>query len=205
MSDQTDQQGEMVIYICSDCRERNLTDQTQFNNCIKCNEVYCLHYASTIDPRYCTNCLHDVKVTEEIIKKTESHYNEQTDKVYSRTRTAKRIVLGGMHWLFQSRKISTLTDLELEIAIEYHRDLLSQMLYEREERRAKKAHRNAGVKINFVGSVKTTTSESIEVKFKKVKQAVKNDPNQKLADALAQLQQLGYSADMIAKMVSGRK
>ena len=128
--DQTPQPPDITI--CMVCREKNLTDQVVFNNCLKCNEVYCLHFASTIDPAYCTNCLHDVQITEEVITKTETHYNEQTDTLITRTRKAKRVTLGGMHWLFQARKISMMTDLELGLAIEYHGDIQRAMILERD-------------------------------------------------------------------------
>lgn len=193
----------ITINICSICRERNLTDQTQFNNCSKCGQIYCLHYSSTIDPQYCTSCLYDVSIKEEIISKTETHYNEETDQLYTRTRKAKRITLGGMHWLFVARKINKLTDLELDLAIEYHRDILSQMMYERDERRSQKAHRNAGKKlpISFSNSVVQTDSQ-VEVKKTKIKQATKADPATLLANALKILQQNGLSIDEIAKMAA---
>lgn len=189
------------VQICVICREKNLTDQTQFNNCVKCQRVYCLHYSSTIDPQYCTGCLHDVQVKEEIVSKTETHYNEETDKLYTRTRKAKRISLGGMHWLFAARKIRNLDDLELDLAIEYHKDVLSQMLYERDERRSQKAHRYAGKQIKFESTVKSEST--VEVKKTKVKQATKADPMAALAEALKTLQKSGLSVDDIAKMAIG--
>jgi len=206
LSEDSGNQQPSEITICMLCREQNLTDQTQFNNCKKCNSVYCLHYASTIDPGYCTNCLYDVQVKEEIVSKTETHYNEKEDKTYQRTRKAKRISLGGMHWLFQARKIQLMTDLELELAIEYHRDTLNQMLYERDERRSQKAHRNAGkpLPLKFVGAV-TESESTVEVKRTKVKQATKADPTTQFAQAAKVLASLGLTPEMIAKLASGGK
>lgn len=195
------------ITICMICREKNLTDQVVFNNCKRCNEVYCLHYASTIDPAYCTNCLHDVRVTEEVVTKTQTHYNEASDKLYTRTRKAKKISLGGMHWLFQARKISMLTDLELELAIEYHRDILNQMLYERDERRIQHFQRNRGkaLPVKFSGSVTENTTETIIAKKTRTKTATKLDPVAQLAAAMQVLMQAGMTPEMIAKMAKGGK
>lgn len=196
------------ITICMICREKNLTDQVVFNNCGKCNIIYCLHYASTIDPAYCTNCLHDVRVTEETITKTQTHYNEETDQTYSRTRKAKKITLGGMHWLFQARKINTLTDLELELAIEYHKDILNSMLYERDERRVNHFNRNRGksLPVRFAGdSVIETSSETIITKNTKTKTAKKVDPAAMLAQAMQVLMQAGMTPEQIAKMAMGGK
>lgn len=192
--------------ICILCREVNLTDRVVFNTCKRCGETYCLHYASTIDPGYCTHCLHDVQVREEIVTKTETHYNEETDKTYTKTRRAKRISLGGMHWLFQARKIQMMTDLELELAIEYHRDTLNSMLYERDERRSQKAHRNAGkpLPLKFNGAV-TESENTVQVTKTKVKQGTKVDPQAQLAAALRTLSNAGLTAEMIAKIAAGGK
>lgn len=195
---------ESATEVCDLCKEKNLTDRTQFSICTQCNKVYCLHFASTIDPKYCTSCLNDVVVTEETIKKTSEHYNENTDKVYRKVQSAKRITIGGLHWLFQARKIDTLSDLELELAIEYHMEYLNLLLREREERRVERAHRNKNVKINF-SSVQVTESSTIEVKKTRVKKATKVDPAQQLAEALADLQKLGFSPEMIAKMAASGK
>lgn len=200
--------SDLVIQVCVACRELNLTDQVTFNNCKGCGQVYCLHYASTIDPAYCTECLHDVTVKEETIVKTQESYNPESDKIYSRTRRAKKITLGGMHWLFQTRKIDTLTDLELDLAIEYHRDILNQMLLEREERRIQKFHRNRGkgLPVRFdQGSVTETTLNTETVTKKvKVRQSVKADPMAVLQAAMAALKNAGLSPEAIAKM-AGRK
>ena len=195
------------IIICMVCREKNLTDQVVFNNCKKCGEVYCLHYASNIDPAYCTNCLHDVRVTEEIISKTQTHYNENLDKTYTRTRKCKQISLGGMHWLFQSRKIDMLTDLELELAIEYHRDILTQMLYEREERRVNHFARNRGkaLPVKFSGDSVTETSETLIVKKTRTRAATTADPMVLMAEAMKTLMQAGMTPEMIAKLVKNSK
>lgn len=189
--------------ICLLCKEHNLTDQVTFNKCKRCDEIYCLHFASTVDPAYCTYCLNDIQVTEEVITKTETHYNEQTDKIYERKRRAKRISMGGMHWLFQARKISMLTDTELEVAIEYHRDILNNMLYEREERRVQHFARNRGkaLPVRFSGnSVTESSTETIVTKQTKVKNATKADPAAQLAEALKILMGSGMSAEDIAKM-----
>jgi len=95
-------------------------------------------------------CLADVSLYKEVITKSYIHesYNEETDTVTTTEykRKARSIRLEGMDWLFAQRKIHTLTDESLELAIEYHREILSGMLAEREQRRAEYRHRYAGVK-----------------------------------------------------------
>jgi hypothetical protein len=80
----------------------------------------------------------------ETVTKTYEHYNEETDVVTSYKRRAKSVRLEGMDWLFAQRKITTMSDESLLLAIEYHRALLTGLLDEREARRVKYAHRFAG-------------------------------------------------------------
>ena len=141
------EETDVAAKVCKHCLESNLIEEMKIARCSKCNAIYCIHFASSIDPSQCTECLADVSVTKEVVTKTYQHYNEETDVVTEYKRRARSIKIDGMDWLFAQRKIATQTDDELELSIEYHRGILNGMLKEREERRIKHAHRFAGVSI----------------------------------------------------------
>jgi hypothetical protein len=85
---------------------------------------------------------------KEVVTKTYTYYNEENDTVTEYKRRARSIKLDGLDWLFAQRKIVNLSDNELELAVEYHREILNGMLKEREERRIKQAHRYANTQLN---------------------------------------------------------
>src|SRR5277367_4023300 len=70
--------------VCDICLEKNLTEDIHVQTCVVCEEPYCLHHASIVDPTHCAECLHDVTVTFETIKKTETHLNHITNQPYTR-------------------------------------------------------------------------------------------------------------------------
>ena len=149
---------------CRNCQVSNLTEDVRIARCVKCGSIYCVHFASNIDPQYCVECLADITLHKESIVKTYTHesYDEETDTVTTTEyrRRATSFKLEGLDWLFAQRKIVSMRDEELELAIEYHRELLQGMLHERDDRRTKKMHRFAGVRLGTetvsVGSDTTT-------------------------------------------------
>ena len=191
--------------VCPSCLETNLLTEIKVARCAKCGLAYCTHLASNIDPSYCTSCLSDVTVLMETVTKTYEHYNEETDVVTTYKRRAKSVRLEGMDWLFAQRKISTMSDESLTLAIEYHRALLTGLLDEREARRVKYAHRYAGeplpksVPHNEDGSVITTTKVKTTKAIKSTKQSAtaagvvqslmaKNMTPQQMIDLLKKMQ-----------------
>lgn len=154
--------------ICQVCREQNLIQQIHLVLCLRCNREYCIHFASTVDPSCCSKCCFDVTMTDETIYKKTEHYNEELDKVYTKTSKARQIKFGGLDWLFYQRRIKDLNDTELLLAIEYHHAIYTAMVYERDQRRAEHAHRNAGKKITFAHSA-NVTSETTTKRTKTVK------------------------------------
>jgi hypothetical protein len=150
---------------CRTCLEGNLVQDIRIARCVKCELLYCTHFASTIDPQYCTECLSDVTLHKEVVTKTYSYYNEETDTVTEYKRRARYIKLEGLDWLFAQRKIVALSDNELELAVEYHREILNGMLKEREERRIKQLHRYA----NTVADKVTHNLDSAQVTEQSVK------------------------------------
>lgn len=154
--------------VCDICLELNLTEDVHIQKCVICEEPYCTHHASIVDPSHCAECLNDVSVTFEVIKKTETHINHDTNTPYTRTRKARQIKIGGLHWLFAQRKINDLNDIELDLAIQYHRAIYDSMLYEREKRRTEHFHRNAKRQFKINNPSTTVTSTTTVTKSKKI-------------------------------------
>lgn len=194
--------------LCEVCIEDNLISKVGIIRCERCHESFCIHFASSIDPQSCCFCLHDVSVTVDTIHKTTEHYNEETDTVTTKTRKAKSIKLGGMHWLFVQRKIRDLSDAELEVAIEYHHAIHDGMILERDQRRIEHFHRNAGKKFVPPTSVTSGTETTETVITKKTRTTKIKTPNAPEINATAVLQSLlksGMSLEQIAKMIAGKK
>jgi hypothetical protein len=153
---------------CRHCLEANLVDEVKLARCSQCNAVYCIHFASNIDPTLCIECLSDVSLHKEVVTKTYVHesYDEETDTLNTTEykRKARSIKLEGLDWLFAQRKIVSMSDESLELAIEYHREILNGMLSEREQRKAEYMHRFASVKTVYPTTVDGATSASTTVK-----------------------------------------
>jgi len=97
-----------------------------------------------------------------------------------------------------------LTDLELDLAIEYHRNILSLMITEYETRRNAKTHRYAGVKVLFpikspLESTSTTTTT------KKTRTISKTKAQEQLAALVAQMLAKGMTPDMLAALGGVKK
>lgn len=150
--------------VCVSCLEANLLAEIKVTRCTECDKLYCIHFASNIDPAKCTSCLSEVTLHKEVVTKTYEHYNEETDVVTVYKRRAKSIRLEGMDWLFAQRKIKDISDDSLELAIEYHRQLLfNGLIAEREQRRIKYLHRNAGASLPSVSPQKDSATSSTTV------------------------------------------
>ena len=153
---------------CRNCQVANLIEDVKINRCSKCESIYCTHFASAIDPQYCIECLADVTLHKEIVTKTYTHetYDEETDTTITTqySRRAKQLKLEGSDWLFVQRKIVNMSDDALELAIEYHREILQAMMHEREDRRTKYLHRFAGVKLGTETVSSNTSADGLTVK-----------------------------------------
>jgi hypothetical protein len=131
--------------VCTECLEENLIREgiaDELRTCSKCGELYCIHSASKLDPQYCIFCCNDF-----VVQDTEESYvretrNESGAVTSRKTYKVRHLSLSGQHWLFNNRAITNLSDLELDLAIEYHRGICNGMLQERETRRTSHLHRN---------------------------------------------------------------
>ena len=143
--------------VCDTCFQENLTSNVGIIFCKECKTSICKHYASSIDPQYCVGCLSDVTVEKTNVTWEQEKYSEKTDTVVKIRRRGREIKIEGLGWLFFQRKIYTLSEAELESAIEYHKNILSLMLTEAERLRNNKIHRYAGVKVPTPSTITKTT------------------------------------------------
>jgi hypothetical protein len=192
--------------VCDVCLELNLTTKSVIK-CERCEQAFCYHFCSAIDARYCVNCLSDLSVTKQVITKTYTHENPETKEISVYRRRAREIKIGGLDWLFAQRKIIDLSDVELDMVIEYHRNLCSLMIAESERRRNDRMHRYAGMKVSIPTPSTTTVSSSstTTTTVKKTRTTSKNKQSEQLASILASLKAKGLSIEDIAKMVAGKK
>lgn len=139
--------AELPDRVCTQCLEDNLVRAgviDTFVKCQKCGEEFCLHGASKLDPQYCIHCCNDFKVVDVTEQAQRPIFNKDGNLIAVRQFKVRHITLSGLHWLFFNRAITSLTDVELEHAIEYHMSIYHGMIYEREARRVQKSHRNKG-------------------------------------------------------------
>jgi hypothetical protein len=196
----TEDAGNLTQTVCDCCLELNLTTKTVIK-CERCEQAFCYHFASSVDPMYCVNCLSDISMQKSVITKTYEHTNPETGEHTFYRRRAREIKIDGLDWLFAQRKITELSDVELDLMIEYHRNILSLMITEGEQRRTAKMHRYAGVKMRIATPSSTTVTDSTHTTVKKVRTVSKNKAAEQMAALLKSMLAKGMTAEMIARMV----
>ena len=204
---QNDGDGPEVLgsHCCDVCIADNLLKNSGIRQCARCMNSYCIHYASKIDPlMYCVSCMSEMTLTRSVVSKTTEHYNEQTDVTTRYTRKAREIKLEGEDWLFSQRKIRDLSDPELDMVIEYHRQYLMLLCDEQERRRMEKMHRHAGVKFTIPTGTATSSTTTTTTTTKKT--VVKTDKAKEKAQALiAQLLGAGMSLEQLQATLLNKK
>ena len=194
------EESHLTATVCDVCLELNLTHPTSVITCARCDQAFCFHFASTIDAQYCVNCLSDISVSKSVITKTYEHKNAQGNTVFYRRR-AREIQINGLDWLFAQRKIVELSDLELDLSIEYHRNILSLMCIEQEQRRTVKMHKYAGVKIHISTPITAGVSSSTTTTVKKTRTVSKTKAQEQLAALLKNMAAKGMTMDKIAALL----
>jgi hypothetical protein len=195
--------GHLTELVCDVCLELNLTTKSSIE-CKRCGKAFCFHYASSIDPDYCVNCMSEVSVTKQIITKTYEHKNEETGQSTFYRRKAREIKIEGLDWLFAQRKIKDLSDVELDLMIEYHRNICSLITAESERRRNEKMHRYAGKHIVIPTPATTVVTSNTTTTVKKSRTVSKAKATEQLAAVLQSLLAKGMSVDQIAKMMGSK-
>ena len=191
--------------VCEMCQELNLTVSGHITHCERCGQPFCFHFASNIDSAYCVNCMSDVEVTKQTITKEYIHRNDQERVTSIYRRKAREIKIDGLDWLFAQRKIVDLSDDELDLSIEYHRNILSLQIYEQEVRRTARMHRYAGVHV-VAPSASTETASTTTTTIKKTKTIKKNKKEEQLNALLkSMLGAKGMDITSIEELLKGVK
>lgn len=202
---------EIKKYVCDVCFVGNLTHSVNVKRCMQCQQIHCMHFTSKIDPQYCVHCMHDVQLDINNISKTQIIYDENNDKIEVKTRKAKQIRFTGLHWLFNCRKIDEYSDIELELAIEYHRATFNALLMEREQRRIQHIQRKYKVdpSLSSIIGISPTETSATEVTTVRKSRTIKSTKTTNTAAAfqagLDQLKASGLSIDKIMELLKGKK
>lgn len=206
-------EGEIGHKVCIICKEENLKQSIHLMECPRCVELYCLHFSSSVDPSFCSDCNHKVELVDQTYTRIDSFKIPATAseeaKDYKRISKSRQLIFSGLDWLFFQRKIYTLSDIELALAVEYHHTIYQSMLAERERRKIEYFHRNAGkptpLRIS-TGDTISGNSKSITVKSSSSIKAVKqNKAEVQLKAVIEQLLKAGLSAEQIQTMLAKGK
>jgi hypothetical protein len=195
-------EGAIGEKICTVCKEQLLIKEVYFGTCLRCKMLYCIHYGSSVDPAYCNTCCQEVELTDQTITRIDIHKSEDGTKTYETKSRARQLIFTGADWLFYQRKISTLTDTELALAIEYHYALHGSMVMERDRRKIEYFHRNAGKQIRIsTGEAIIQDSTSTTISSKRTTRTVKAKKSDiELKAILEQMLKSGMTPEAIAKM-----
>lgn len=197
--DAPEDKGHLTELVCDCCLELNLVTKSCIK-CARCGAAFCLHYASTIDAQYCVNCMSRMSVTKEVLTKTYEHKNPETGDVHFYRRKARLIKLEGLDWLFSQRKIVDLSDEELDLSIEYHRNIMYLMIAEQERHRNEKMHRYANVTFKHTKSAAKVT-DTTTTTVKKTRTVSKDKASEQLQAIMKAMLAKGLSVEQIQAML----
>ena len=188
--------------VCDLCLELNLSTKSVIS-CAGCGNAFCYHFQSAIDSQFCVNCMSDISVTKQTITKTYEHQNPETGEKSFYRRRAREIKIEGLSWLFAQRRITELADVELDMSIEYHRNICSLMIAESERRRNEKMHRyaNTPMPIPTPSTTEVKNGTTTTTTVKKTRTVSKNKQAEQIASILSSLQAKGMSIADILKAV----
>ena len=191
--------GHLTELVCDSCLELNLVTKSCIK-CARCDQSFCLHFASTIDAQYCVNCMSEMAVTKEVMTKTYEHRNTETNETHFYRRKARNIKIEGLDWLFSQRKITELTDNELDLSIEYHRNILNLMIAEQERHRNEKMHRYANVVFKPQKSAMKVT-DTTTTTVKKSRTISKDKASEQLQAIMKAMLSKGLTVEQIQAML----
>jgi hypothetical protein len=194
------EEAHIAALVCDVCLELNLTTKSVIR-CAKCEQAFCFHFASNIDAQYCVNCMSEMSISKSIVTKTYEHKNDETGAISFYRRKARDIKIEGLDWLFAQRKINELADVELDMAIEYHRNICSLMMAESERRRNEKMHRYAGINVKIPTPSTTTVTEGTTTTVKKTRTVSKDKASESAAAILASMMAKGMNIQDILKAI----
>ena len=151
--------------VCSECAFGNLVKNVGIKRCIRCDKAFCSHFACTITPlEYCVNCMGNLELERKVVTTKIDVYDLETDTIKTyRRRPYRSIHINGDDWLFAQRRIGALSDVELELSIEFHREYLQLLAVEQDRRKAERLHKQSATKLPPPGIMPTgTTSKTVK-------------------------------------------
>ncbi|MDR3392466.1 MAG: hypothetical protein P4L77_12115 [Sulfuriferula sp.] len=190
--------------VCEVCLELNLTTKSVIR-CGKCEQAFCYHFGSAIDPQFCINCMSDMSVTKSTITKSYESINPETGEKSFYRRRAREIKIDGLSWQFAQRRIIELADVELDMTIEYHRNICSLLIDESERRRNEKIHRYANVKMVIPTPATTNVKDSTTTTTKKSRTVSKTKAQEGVAAILQSMLAKGMSMQDIMVALATKK
>ena len=199
-----DRTPHLTSTVCDVCLELNLTTKVHVEKCERCEQAFCFHYASNVDARYCVNCMSDISMTKQVISKEYIHRDEKERITSVYRRRAREVQIKGLSWLFAQRKITELSDVELDLSIEYHRNIMILMIDEQERRRNARIHRYAGVKVHIPTPSTTSVIDTTRTTVKKTRTISKNKAEEQLNALLASMLGGGKKAVDIMAILKGK-
>ena len=182
--------------VCPECAFGNLVKSVGLKRCIRCDNAFCTHFACTVAPlEYCINCMGDLELRRQIISKRTVHYDPLTDtvRVYTRRPPARSIHIEGDDFLFAQRRIATLSDVELELSIEFHKEYLQLLAAEQDRRKIERIHKQSQLKMALPTG---TTSKTV----KETKTTTTTKQNKKADQITALFEQLLLSGKSIQEI-----
>ena len=152
--------------VCSECAFGNLVKNVGIKRCIRCDKAFCSHFACTITPlEYCVNCMGNLELERKVVTTKIDVYDPETDTVKTYRRLPYRSIhINGDDWLFAQRRIGSLSDVELELSIEFHREYLQLLAVEQDRRKAERLHKASQVKLPLAMPTGTTSKTVRETK-----------------------------------------
>lgn len=191
---ETEEQG----LVCDTCFNDNLLKAVGIQRCLRCSKIFCIHFNSPVDIKYCVNCMSDISLTVEKIYKVYEIYDENNNKIERRRAKGTEYKMGGLDWLFAERKIYNMNEAELELALEYYRELVKLILNEREIRKMEAKHRFANKKVGRPVSSPVAVTATVEVK--KTVQTVSSKKKAQFEALFNMLISQGMTPEQIAKL-----
>jgi len=200
---QEEESPHLTSTVCDVCLELNLTQAQHIIKCERCEQAFCFHFASNIDARYCVNCMSDISVTKQVISKEYVHRDEHSNITSVYRRRAREVKIDGLSWLFAQRKVVELSDVELDMAIEYHRNIMILMIDEQERRRNARMHRYAN-KFYIPTPSTTTVSDTTHTTVKKTRTVSKNKQQEQLNALLGTMGAKGININKIMSILNSK-
>lgn len=165
--EQTDNLVEIVTpklcYIClGNLQEYTPEPNIPIKRCIRCGKDFCLGHSSKFEPEACCNCVSQIEIIDTVFEKTETDWDAKKDRLVTHTQRCRQIQLQGEDWVWNQKRISSLSDADLKLVIQYHKAVVSMIETELTERQVKKFQTNAvipgqsGLSVTKTTQTKTT-------------------------------------------------